>query len=259
MVGPNKYDPKAKPEAIFYPANPGSIYADILAQVEEAIIKGIFKPGDKLPPEREMQQVFGCSRGPVREALKTLEQKGLLTIKNGPKGGAVVRSLDTRQLRDSLGLLIRNTKVPPSRLAEFREAVEGVAGGLAAQRISLSEQKKLKKLFQEMTILAKGGDAQGFWAMERNMHCELAKASGNLMFEWVLTSIHQELPSYGDLYPSAQKGIAESLDHWKNLLTAIDQGDIMLAASLSRLHVRLSHMQHHLTKGDTPTEGLKNS
>ncbi|KIX12747.1 GntR family transcriptional regulator [Dethiosulfatarculus sandiegensis] len=230
----------------------------MLAQVEEAIVTGTFKPGDKLPPEREMQQVFDCSRGPVREALKTLEQKGLLTIKNGPRGGAVVRSLGTRQLRDSLGLLIRNKKVPPSRLAEFREAVEGAAGGLAAQRISQTEQKKLKDMFREMALLAKGGDAPDFWAMERKMHCELAKASGNLMFEWVLTSIHQELPSYGDLYPSAQKGIAESLDHWKNLLKAIDQGDIMLAASLSRLHVRLSHMQHHLTKDDS-REGLKNS
>lgn len=56
-------------------------------QIEAAILDKVFKAGDRLPSERELQEAFQTSRGSVREALRTLRQKGLLDAKKGAKGG----------------------------------------------------------------------------------------------------------------------------------------------------------------------------
>jgi GntR family transcriptional repressor for pyruvate dehydrogenase complex len=67
------------------------IFQDVTRQIEEAILSRQLKAGDRLPSERELQETFRVSRGTLREALRVLEQKGLVTIKTGAKGGAVVR------------------------------------------------------------------------------------------------------------------------------------------------------------------------
>jgi GntR family transcriptional repressor for pyruvate dehydrogenase complex len=54
------------------------LYEQIVQQVEESILKGQLKPGDQLPAERDLAQSFGVSRTAVREAVKTLREKGLV-------------------------------------------------------------------------------------------------------------------------------------------------------------------------------------
>jgi GntR family transcriptional regulator, transcriptional repressor for pyruvate dehydrogenase complex len=62
-------------------------YHLVAAQIEEAILSERLKPGDKLPPERELMKQLGVSRRTVLEAFRILEQKGLMEVKMGTKGG----------------------------------------------------------------------------------------------------------------------------------------------------------------------------
>ena len=80
---------------------------DILGQIEQAIIDGKYRVGDKLPSERELCELFQTSRGPLREALRVLEQKGLITIKAGAYGGAFITAVTTEQMSESLGFLLK--------------------------------------------------------------------------------------------------------------------------------------------------------
>ena len=117
---------------MFQKARQNRIFQDVVEQIQEAILQGTLNPGDKLPPERELKEMFGASRGTLREALRILEQKGLITIKIGVAGGAVVNALSTDQVSESLDLLIRYQKASLKDLAEFREGVEGLVAGLKA-------------------------------------------------------------------------------------------------------------------------------
>ena len=59
------------------------LYEQIVKQVEDSILKGQLKPGDQLPAERDLAQRFGVSRTAVREAVKTLREKGLVEAYSG--------------------------------------------------------------------------------------------------------------------------------------------------------------------------------
>ena len=116
---------------MFQKAKQNRIFQNVVAQIQEAILSGDLKTGDTLPPERALREMFQVSRGTLREALRVLEQRGLIEIKLGMSGGAVVKALTTREVSRSLDLLIRYQRVSLRDLAEFREGVEGIVAGLA--------------------------------------------------------------------------------------------------------------------------------
>ncbi len=100
-------------------------FQNVVDQIEEAIFLGNLKPGEKLYPERDLRDIFGVSRGTLREALRVLEQKNLIEIKLGPGGGAFIKRLDSKVKSDGLDLLIRHGKISFEDIIEFRESIDG--------------------------------------------------------------------------------------------------------------------------------------
>ena len=221
----------------FSPAKPRRVYADIVEQIETAILEGRIKPGDHLPSERELYHSFNTSRGPIREALRTLEQKGLIQIQKGPKGGALVKSLELGQISESLAFLVRHNRVPAEQIVEFREVLDGVAARLAAERARDSDLDHLKKLHGELKDHQSEELWDLFWDTEREMHGFLAKMSGNLMIEWVLSTVHMELKSYNRFYPTDDRRAQEAIDDWREIISALEKGQANRACSLLRMHV----------------------
>ena len=119
---------------MFLQAKQNRAFEDIILQIQEAILQRKLNVNDRLPSERKLQGIFKVSRGTLREALRALEQKGLITIKTGVQGGAVICPIDTKQMSKSLDLLLRHQKISLRELAEFREAVEGFVAAKAAQK-----------------------------------------------------------------------------------------------------------------------------
>jgi len=72
---------------MFERTQPNQAYHLVAAQIEEATVSERLKPGDKFPPERELMKQLGISRRTVREAFRILEQRGLMEVKIGTKGG----------------------------------------------------------------------------------------------------------------------------------------------------------------------------
>lgn len=79
------------PSPTFTPVRPRRVYQEICSQVRRRVADGQLKPGDRLPPERELAQALGVSRGAVREALRALEYAGVIAMRAGAKGGAFIR------------------------------------------------------------------------------------------------------------------------------------------------------------------------
>ena len=93
---------------LFRAAKQNRIFQDVVEQIQEAIIEGHLQVGDRLPAERELKEMLQTSRSTLREALRVLEQKGLIEIKLGMGGGAVVKAVTPDLMVDSLDLLIRS-------------------------------------------------------------------------------------------------------------------------------------------------------
>src|SRR5271155_3461677 len=99
------------------------LYEQIVQQIEESIHKGALKPGDQLPAERELAQQFGVSRTAVREAVKTLHEKGL--VEAYPGRGTFITSGTSNSVRQSLDRMIRDGHTEGTvHLAEVREILE---------------------------------------------------------------------------------------------------------------------------------------
>src|SRR5215813_6769877 len=130
------------------------LYEQIVEQVEASILKGQLKPGDQLPAERELAQRFGVSRTAVREAVKTLREKGLVEAYTGR--GTFVTNGTSQSIRQSLDSMIRTSQQEGSmHLAELRAVLEPEIAALAASRI-------------EEQLLTTMRDAVG--AMDRSLH-----------------------------------------------------------------------------------------
>src|SRR3977135_297227 len=79
------------------------LYEQIVLQIKESILKGVLRPGDQLPAERELAQRFGVSRTAVREAVKALREKGLVEAYSGR--GTFVTDGTSQVIRQSLDLM----------------------------------------------------------------------------------------------------------------------------------------------------------
>jgi len=233
---------------MFQTAKPTKVFQEVVAQIEEAILAGRIETGQTLPSERDLKEMFQISRGTLREALRVLEQKGLIEIRLGVGGGSVVRAMDAGGVSESLGLLIRSQKVSLSHLAEFREGVEGSIAAQAAERRSASDIRKLRGLLAEARSCVRAGRRRRdeFLEVDKQIHMTIAATTQNPIYQSVLTSIHDNIHRYYDRFLSMEDGeLRENFSDLCDLVDAIERGAADDARRLARDHVRRfnSHMQ----------------
>lgn len=225
---------------MFQQAKQSKVFQNVVDQIQDAILQGRLKAGSKLPAERELKELFKISRGTLREALRVLEQKGLITIKTGVNGGAVVEALSTNQVSESLDLLIRYQKVSLRDLAEFREGVEGIIAGLAVERVKGKDIQYLKKLLADAKTLldegASGWDA--FLRVDNQLHMMLAHIAGNPIYESVLQTIYDNIHRYFDQFLPREEGLLrENYRDLCEIVEAVENGQAAQAHLLVQNHV----------------------
>jgi GntR family transcriptional repressor for pyruvate dehydrogenase complex len=225
---------------MFQQAKQSKVFQNVVDQIQDAILQGKLKAGSKLPAERELKELFKTSRGTLREALRVLEQKGLITIKTGVNGGPVVEALSTNQVSESLDLLIRYQRVSLRDLAEFREGVEGIVAGLAVERVKAKDIQYLKKLLADAKTLldegASGWDA--FLMLDNQLHMMLAHIAGNPIYESVLQTIYDNIHRYFDQFLPREEGLLrENYHDLCEIVEAVENGQAAQAHLLVQNHV----------------------
>jgi GntR family transcriptional repressor for pyruvate dehydrogenase complex len=117
------------------------VYEHIVAQIERAIFEGRLQQGDKLPAERQLVREFGASRVAVREALRALEHRGLVEVRQGSAGGYFIREMDAGPVVRDFQTLFRLGHVSVAQLVEARALIEPESARLAALRANEPELK----------------------------------------------------------------------------------------------------------------------
>lgn len=227
---------------MFQKVKQNRVFQDVVEQIQEAIISGKLKPGDHLPAERELKENFNVSRGTLREALRVLEQRGLIQIKTGVGGGPIVKDVSTDQMNESLGLLIRQQKVSLGQLAEFREFVEGPVTALAAKRATAEDVTRLKNLLKEAGDVLQSNDVNrwnNFIRLDELLHMEFANISGNQLFMSILQTVSRNIHTYYESFLAREEPlIQENYRDLIEIVAAIENKDSTLAGTLAQDHVR---------------------
>src|SRR2546427_3839227 len=134
------------------------VYEQIVAHVERAIFEGRLRQGQKLPPERQLARDLKASRVAVREALRTLELRGLVEVRQGSTGGYFVREVDDRPLVRDFATLFRLGRGSRTQLIEARRLIEPEVAFLGAQRATEADLKHLLAAGEQRdTEAASGG------------------------------------------------------------------------------------------------------
>jgi GntR family transcriptional repressor for pyruvate dehydrogenase complex len=133
------------------------VYHHIVAHIERAIYDRTLACGDKLPSERELGRRFGASRVAVREALRALEHRGLLEVRQGSCGGHFIRALDASVVSRDFRTLMRLGRLTAAQLTEARLMMEPEVARLAAERATDADVKELRAALDERFAVVAGG------------------------------------------------------------------------------------------------------
>ena len=125
---------EATQELAFQQVRIRRVFEEICDQIRQRLASGVLKPGDKLPAERDLALELKVSRPAVREALRTLEISGIVSLHKGVKGGAFIRDGNPQMLTQSLQDLMFLGRVSLKSLTEARVLINGVVIQLACER-----------------------------------------------------------------------------------------------------------------------------
>jgi GntR family transcriptional repressor for pyruvate dehydrogenase complex len=226
---------------IFKKAKQNRAFEDVVSQIQEAILEGRLTTGERLPGERQLKETFQVSRGTLREALRTLEQKKLIQIRTGMRGGAIVSPVNTQPVSESLDLLLRYQKIELKELTEFREEAEGAVAAQAARRAKKEDIGKLTSYLESMKNLLHGG--QETWReaikIDNQFHLCLAKIAGNRVYESILTIIYDNIFRYFDRFLPKDKKVTERIyQDLCGIVEAIQKKDAPKTKALIQGHVK---------------------
>ena len=162
----------------FQPIKPKKVSSQIADQIRSSIMAGEFSPGDKLPPERELAEMFGVSRPSVREALNVLSSSGLVMSYQG--GGTVVMSLVETLAGNPLTELIRYQQERALDVIEVRKGMESWTAYYAAQRALPEDLRRLEEIVDSMRHnLADMTPSEDF---DANFHILIARATHTIVW-----------------------------------------------------------------------------
>ncbi len=178
-------------ETVFSRIDQRKIAVEAARQIEELILEGALRPGDRLPGERELAERMGVSRPTVREAIEALKKRGLVRARHG--GGTFVADIMGSMFSaPMIDLFSRHPRATHDFL-EYRGEIEAIAAGWAATRATETDKKILTRIITDMEKAARADDRELEAKLDVDLHMAVAEASHNLMLIQTLRSVFDML------------------------------------------------------------------
>ncbi|MCM0082649.1 FadR family transcriptional regulator [Geomonas sp. Red32] len=177
---------------MFTPIKPKKVSTQIAEQIRASILAGEFTPGEKLPPERELAEMFGVSRPSVREALNLLASSGMVETYQG--GGTIVRSLVEVSTNVPLSELIRIDGDRALDVIEVRKGMESWTSYYAASRALPEDLRRLELVIEGMSKNLE--DLKHSEDLDAHFHTLIAKATHNVVWFHMMQSIFDAMQEF---------------------------------------------------------------
>jgi GntR family transcriptional repressor for pyruvate dehydrogenase complex len=217
----------------FHCGSTDSLYLQVVEKMRQMIRDGVFAEGAKLPSERELAQIFGVSRVPVREAMKILEFLGV--VQNVKGMGAFIKPMILDKALDNFGFLIADPFHALMDLFEVREALEIQAVTAAATRRTDEDLLEMEEPILELERNVQIGRESSRSSLR--FHDAVVRAAKND----VLTRVYDYLSSllqYSRRFSMADMGhCTEIVDYHRRIFECIKQRDPAGAARAMKEHL----------------------
>lgn len=214
---------------------PGSsLREQVYQQLKADIILGVYRPGEKLDVARLIAQ-HSMSKTPVRDALHALQQEGLVEVI--PRVGYFASRITIKDVED---------------IFQLRLIVEAASAELAAPRIALEDLDALERLTERRYVTGNVGSYKEFLADNREFHCQVAQAAGNLRLADVVDNLLNQMQRLLILRLDLRDSADEMLAEHKRLLQAFRARDSRAARQAMEDAVRNARdavMQSIVSKG----------
>lgn len=217
---------------------PKNLSSQIVEQLSDAINKGVFGTGSYLPSESKLVEIFGVSRGVIREALLMLSAKGVIEIQKG-KGALLLKpSIDS--IFDSFSSLV-NYRCGNEGLKytqEIRMIIEPQIASLSAEQRTDEDIKKIEKSIENMKNV--GSDTTLLSLHDIEFHKNIWFSCGNPMFSIILEPIfHFLTPYHKNIFiDKSFSQIDTTFEEHVNILRAIVERDGKAASNFMKHHLR---------------------
>ncbi|RFP90117.1 FCD domain-containing protein [Rhodobacteraceae bacterium 63075] len=211
----------------FQPVQPEKLSRAVVRQIEQLVLRGILRPGERLPSERELAERLNVSRPSLREAIGELQERGLLASRAG--SGVYVADVLGSAFSEALIELFSSHEEAVFDYLSFRRDLEGIAAERAARLASATDLKVISQAYERMARADRRGDPTRDAELDAAFHMSIIEASNNVVMLHMMRSIF-DLLRQGVFYNRArifqQHGTREELlDQHKHINDALQARD----------------------------------
>lgn len=164
---------------------------EVVQQIEGLILEGVLRVSDRLPGERELARQFDVSRPILREALKALEERGLIVARQG--GGTYVADMIGQVFTPPMRDLIGSHPKACADYLEYRREIEGIAAEYAARRATADDRALLDRIMARMTEAHERGDFAEEAQADVEFHHAVGECAHNIILLHTLRSCYRLL------------------------------------------------------------------
>ncbi len=177
----------------------------------------------------------------VREALQVLQQKDLIEVKKGARGGAFVKQADVAHVSASLALFLKQKNISPEQTIEFRESMDQAIAVLAIARGSRNDKARLVDLAFQLEEAARVDipEQEQVSAIDRDLNILLASMTGNPVYEWMMRAMQAGFSSHDYALYEDEQFRSMVVANWKATAREIAAGEPVKTATLISFHYKL--------------------
>ncbi len=215
------------------------MYEEIADQIVEGILRGDLKPRDKLPSEKALSDIFGVSRVTIREAILSLEQQGVVEVRQGSRGGAYIREMDldtvVRQIRSAM----RMTNLTFPHLAAARAVLEEAAlTRMMPAKLGEDEILRLEKTVDKAEAHYRNGEQKERLLTNFQFHTLIVEMTRNP----ILVLMHKLIVDLSFAFFESVKPtppmIENTIEGHRKIVFLLKEGRFDEAGSLCREHIQ---------------------
>ena len=228
----------------------------VVRQIEQLILRGILRPGERLPSERELSERLGVSRHSLREAISELQERGLLTTRAG--AGIYVADVLGSAFSPALIRLFAAHDQAVMDYISFRRDLEGVAAARAAEAGTETDLKVIDTLFRKMEVAHNKRNPADEAELDAQFHLAIIEASHNVIMLHMMRSMFDLLKEgvfYNRQIMFKQRNTRDILlEHHRAMNEAIQARDPEAAREAVNVHLTFVEealdLQHKIAKNE---------
>lgn len=219
------------------PIKKQSLGQQVVNRILELVRTGNLRPGDRLPPERELIEIFRISRPSLREALRALSILGVIESRHG--GGAFVTNLEAQTLLAPLDFFLSLSQSNLYDAFESRRVIEVEIVRKAAVNASLKDIDDLHAMIAAHTTVI--NDPIGFRILDSRFHEKLSVLAGNVILQRIAYGLYNLCLDIRRRATAEPGIIAQSTADHKRIVAAISARDETAAQEAMKTH--LAHIE----------------